>query len=254
MVQSRRYWVVYGRLCSAAAETASVGPEDESENFHNGHVRITTGELGTEIKWTVISPSTSSLFAVCDWIKTATAPFVLRFFASGWFEEFHDTAEAATTRINEIIARGDRHFTCRTMVKEFELESAPISPFFKSCISGETNAGDYAVECVYEDTSQQFHVERVGPKSTIRRIWGPNLSSFPCQASGSYSESVSRAYSDVILKGRARYDHVLAAMSMPNDDIFWVPYQRLLMPKKIEGERPSVLIFTEISKVSIQLI
>lgn len=250
MDKSRRYWVEYGVLCSAKSEV--IGPGDEAESFGKGHVRLTTGELGTEIKWTVLSPCTTSLFTVCDWMKTAVGPFVLRYFESGWFEEFHDRAEEAGLRIADIIARGDHHFSRRTMIKEFELEKASLSPFLKSCISGETNAGEYAVECAFEDTSQKFHVEKVGAKSTIRRIWGPYLSSFPCQTRGPYNESVSKAYADVILKGRARYDHVLAAMSMPNYDVFWVPYQRLLMPKKRQSERTSVLIFTEVSKVSIQ--
>ena len=250
MDRSCRYWVEYGVLCSAKPN--AYGPGDEAESFGKGHVRLTTGELGTEIKWTVLSPSTSSLFAVCDWVKTVVGPYVLRFFASGWFEEFHDTVLEVTARIVDIIARGDRHFSCRTMIKEFELEKAPISAFLKSCISGEANAGEYAVECVLEGSSQKFHVEKLGAKSTIHRIWGPYLSSFPCRPRGSYNESVSKAYADVILKGRARYDHVLAAMSMPNDDVFWVPYQRLLIPKKSKDDRPRVLIFTEISKVSIQ--
>ena len=254
MVESRRYWVEYGVLRSATANVKAVGPDDEVEHFRKGHVRLTTGELGSEIKWTVISPSTSSLFAVCDWVKTATGPFVLRFFASGWFEEFHGTAEDASVRINEVIARGDRHFTCRTMVKEFEMDSALISPFLRSCISGETKAEDYAVECVFEDTSQQFHVESVGPKSAIGKVYGTFLSSFPCKSSGSYSDIVSRAYNSVLKSGKPRFDHVLAAMRLPDDKIFWVPYHRLLLPNLNLRQKPSIYVISEISGVDIQLI
>ena len=254
MVQSRRYWIEYGKMSAAEPETNAVGPANDFERFRNGSIRLTTGELGTEIKWTVISPCTTSLFTVCDWIKSATGPFVLRFFASGWFEEFHNTAEIAASRINEIIARGDRHFTCRTMVKEFELERAPISPFLKSCISGETNASDFAVECVFENTSQQFHVEKVGPRSAIGKVYGTFLSSFPCKSSGSYSDIVSRAYSAVLKSGKPRFDHVLAAMQMPDNNVFWVQYHRLLLPNRNRPQKSSVFVISEISGVDIQLI
>ncbi len=251
MVQSRRYWVEYGKLNAAVATSSA---KDDSERLRQGHVRLTTGELGTEIKWTVFSPSTTALFTVCDWVKSAIGPFVLRFFASGWFEEFHETAEAAVVRITEVIARGDRHFTCRTMIKEFELEVAPISPFLKSCISGETNSGEFAVECVFEDTSQQFHVETVGPRSAIGKVYGTFLSSFPCRSTGSYSDAVSNAYSSVMKSGKPRFDHILAAMRLPDDNIFWVPYQRLLLPNRQIPLKPSVFVISEIGGVDIQLI
>lgn len=254
MSKGRRYWVEFGKLSAAQAETKTIGPSNEGERFRNGNVRLTTGEIGTEVKWTVQSPCTTSLFAVCDWVKAAKGPFILRFFASGWFEEFHDTAAEAANRINDIIARGDRHFTCRTMIKEFELTNAPISPFLKSCISGETNAGDYAVECVFEDTSQQFHVERVGPKSAIGRVYGTFLSSFPCRSTGSYSDIVSQAYATVLETKKPRFDHVLASMKMPDESVFWVPYRRLLLPNSNFGKESSVLVISEISGVEIQLI
>ena len=237
MVQSRRYWVEYGVLQSATTNT-SAEPEDETEQFLKSSVRLTTGELGTEIKWKVISLCASSLFAVCDWVTSLTGPFVLRFFASGWSEEFHDAAKEAASRIIEIIARGDRHFTCR----------------LKNCISGETNAADYAVECLFKDTSQQFHVESVGPRSAIGRVFGTFLSSFPCKSSGSYSEIVSRAYSSVLKSGKPRFDHVLAAMRMPDDEAFWVPYHRLLLPNRNLPQKPSVLVVSEINGVNIKLI
>jgi hypothetical protein len=254
MMQGRRYWVENGAIGPQVADPTIQTHQEERKKYSAGDVRLTTGDLGTEIKWHVLSPCFTSLFVIMEWLATAKSPYVLRFYASGWFEEFHDSYIDVVQRLNEIIARGDRHFTCRTLIREFGLDQKALTPLLDDCIAERTTAEDYAVECVYEDISQQFMVERIGPKSAINRVWGTFLSSFPCQSTGSYSQIVSQAYSEVLSTGRPRYDHVLAAMRMPDNEVFWVPYRRLVLPKTGTTQRPAVLVVSEITQVDIQLI
>jgi hypothetical protein len=254
MLHGRRYWVEKGVIGPNEPDPHAMSTAMERRKFELGHVRLTTGDLGTEIKWSVFSPCLSSLFVVCDWIQTAAAPFVLRFNSAGWFEEFHGSAEKVIARLDEIIARGDRHFTTRTLIKEFEMQQSNLTPLLKECYQRQSTAEEYAVECVYEEVDQQFNVHKIGPKSAINRVYGTFLSSFPCQASNSYSRTVSQAYAEVINTGQPRYDHVLAAMRMPDNDILWVPYRRLVLPKLAETTKPTVLVVSEITKVDIQLI
>jgi hypothetical protein len=253
-MQGRRYWVEHGKIGPIEAPSTAHGPVDERAKFESGQVRLTTGELGTEVKWTVLSPCTASLFATTLWLQSAKPPFILRFYACGWFEEVYEESTQASQRIENVIAKGDRHFTCHTLVKTFSIDKAPISPFLSECINGSADINEFGVECVFEKSSQQFHVEKVGAKSPIGRAYGTFLSSFACRAEGSYSDVVSIAYAEVLQTGRPRYDQVLAAMQMPNKEIRWVPYSRLLLPLTNRMEKQSVMVISEVGRVDIQLI
>lgn len=253
-MNAKRFWVENGKVASLEVQPNAIGPIDERAKFNAGQVRLTTGKRGTEIKWIVMSPCNASLFATTIVIKDASAPFILRFFAAGWFEEFYESIDEVTRRIETIIARGDRHFTCHTLVKQFDLKKSKLSPLIQGCLENRQTTKDYAVECVYEDTTKQFHVEKIGAKSAISRVYGPFLSSFPCKASGAYGDKVSEAYSEVLNSGKPRYDQILAAMRMPNNEVLWVPYCRLVLPHQKPNAQHSVLVVSEISPVEIQLI
>lgn len=250
----RRYWVDVGKIGVVANDDVLYSLIEERKRFDLGQVRLTTGDLGTEIKWHVQSPCHASLYAAMDWLTTAKSPFVLRFYISGWFEEFHRTYQDVMRRLEDIVARGDRHFTTRTMVQQFELNEKPLPDLITECLNSPASALDYAVECAYEESFEQYSVERIGPKSVINQVWGPFPSSFPCLSTSQYGKVVSQAYHEVFVSGKPRYDHVLAAMRMPDNVLFWVPYHRLVLPKKANGSKPSVLVISELSQVDIKLI
>ncbi len=254
MIQGRRYWVESGMMGLNAPEFHNLTTKEERLKFESGHVRITTGDHGTEIKWTVLSPCLSSLFVVHDWLLSATGPFVLRFYVSGWFEEFYQTHQQASRRIDEIIARGDRHLTKRTFVQEVEPNATTLTPLLNDCLISNVSPEDYAVECSFEEASQQFVVDKVGPKSPISKFYGTYLSSFPCQSIGSYNDTVSEAYKHVINTGKPRSDHILAAFRLPDNQVHWVPYQRLILPKRGVPGSHSVVVVSEISRISFNVI
>ncbi len=250
----RRYWGDAGKIGSIANDETPFSQIEERKRFDLGQVRLTTGDIGTEIKWHVQSPCHASLYAAIEWLATANGPFVLRFYVSGWFEEFHRTYQEVMQRLEDILARGDRHFTTRTMVQQFALNEKPLPELISECLNTPSSALDYAIECTYEENSEQFAVERIGSKSVINQVWGPFRSSFPCLPTSQYGRVVSQAYHEVSVSGKPRYDHVLAAMRMPDNVLFWVPYHRLVLPKKVSGSKPSVLVVAELSQVDIKLI
>lgn len=251
-MHAQRYWIEDG-IMRLVPPGAVESPADDRQHFDRGHVRITTGSAGSEIKWNVLSPCIASLFVAKEWLRSCNSPCVLRFYASGWFEEFHEDPVRAGERIEDTIMRGDRHVSSKIFIQQVEPSGNNLTPLLAESLSNVDAVRDFAVECVLEESTGQFQVETVGPRSAISKIWGTFLHSYPCQTASSYSQNVSEAYSEVLASGRPRYDHVLAAMRMPNNEVFWVPYRRLVLPRN-DGIKNGVTVISEITPVDIRLI
>jgi hypothetical protein len=249
-----RYWAEYGKLHLASEDELEPSIVDDRKRFQAGHVRLTTGKFGTEIKWYVISPNVSSLYAASVWMRDAVQPFILRFFLAGWFEETYDSSNAACLRIEEIVAKGDRHFSSHTVVKQFCTDRAELTPLLNDCLNGHKDPAEYAVECVFENSRHSFIVSKIGTKSAIAQVYGATFSSFPCRNDGAYNAAVSGAYLDVMRSRQPRYDHVFAAMKMPDNEVLWVPYRRVLLPNIQDDGHHSLQVISEIARVDIQLI
>ena len=228
-------------------------PADDRSHFERGHVRVTSGSAGTEVKWAVQSPCVTSLFVAKEWLQSHNSPCVLRFYAGGWFEEFLDDAYQAGERIEDTIMRGDRHVSSKIFIQKVEPNGKNLTPLLAESLNNPDAVKDFAVECVLEENTGQFLVETIGPRSAVAKVYGTFLHSYPCQSASSYSQTVSEAYAEVVATGRPRHDHVLAAMRMPNNEIFWVPYRRMVLPKH-DSVRPSVTVISELTPVDIHLI
>lgn len=248
------FWIVEGRkLDEQGLESVSNSRETERFN-HDGAVKVTIGSQGTEIKWSVFSPCFASLFYAIEWLPLATLPIVLKFYLSGWFDETCFTVSHARDRIEQILSKSDLHLKRRTFVEEFEPEENSMPPMLKSSWHDHTILPEISIDCVYEAQSQKFRVDRVGAQSTIAKLWGMSPVSYACKSGNSYDEIVSEAYTQVLSTGKPRYDHVLAAMRMPDNIVHWVPYQRLIVPKLDANKAMSVSVVAEIAKVDINLI
>jgi hypothetical protein len=251
-MRGRRFWVHNGNMEPSFGGAASQ-PEDEDQLLKSGSVRLTTGDLGTEVKWEVNSPCFSSLFRAMQWLPTVKPPYILRFFAIGWFEEVCQSTEAAVKRIEQVLARGDRYFTSRVFIEQHSPEERAMPEVLQSAIHGYNLAEEYAVYCSFDPDSHLFKVERIGSQSAIGRVWGTFPTSYPCQVEGSFGDPVNATYEDVLRTGKPRYDHVLAALRLPDNALHWVPYQRVVMPQST-GAKNGVVVFAQISKVDIQVL
>lgn len=251
-MHAQRYWIEDGNMRLVPPD-AIESPADDRLHFERGHVRMTSGSSGTEIKWNVQSPCIASLFVAKEWLRSLDAPCVLRFYASGWFEEFHEDPEQAGQRIEDTIMRGDRHVSSKIFIQEVVPNGNNLTPLLAESLNNPDAVDDYAVKCVLEENTGEFLVESVGPRSAVAKIWGTFLHSYPCQSASSYSQTVSEAYTQVLETQRPRHDHVLAAMRMPNNEVFWVPYRRLVLPNG-DGGRKGVTVISEITPVDIRLV
>lgn len=251
-MRGRRFWVHQGSIEPALGDVSPM-PQAEDRLLSSGSVRLTTGDLGTEIKWEVSSPCVASLFQTIQWLPTVKPPYMLRFLAIGWFEEICHTTEAAIKRIEQVLARGDRYFPGRVFIEQHSPDRSEMPEVLQYAIQGRDLAEDYAVDCSFDPDSHQFKVERIGPQSAIGRVWGTFPTSYPCQIEGSFGDPVNATYQDVLQTGKARYDHVLAALRLPDNAVHWVPYQRVVVPRTI-GKKNGVVVFAQISKVDIKVL
>lgn len=252
-MRGQRYWVHQGQM-DAVASLPGVVPANEDQIYQGGSVRLTTGGLGTEVKWVVNSPCVSSLFKAMQWLPSVKPPYILRFFAVGWFEEVYREAHAAVNRMEQVLARGDRHFASRVFISEAAVSSPQVPPVLKEALMGQGISEDYSVDCVLDENSGLFHVERVGPQSAIGRVWGTYTSSYPCQSVGSYGDPVNATYEDVLRHNRPRYDHVLAALRLPDNRLHWVPYHRVVMPNAHGAKHAGVTVVSQIARVDIKVL
>jgi hypothetical protein len=254
MMRGRISWIRAGVLDRAPQKEDTPSPTLEEKSLDSGDVRIVTGELGTEIKWKVQTPCFSSLLRAVHFMQDAKPPFILRFHAFGWFEEVCREAWTAIQRVEEILARGDRHFFSRAFVQNADPHAARLSPMMRQALETHVADEDYTVEVVLDETTHSFVVEKVGHKSAIGRVWGTITSSFPCQPTSKYGDAVSEAYEHVLKTGKPHYDQVLAALRLPDNQVHWVPYHRVVLPKVREDGIPAVAIVSEIARVEIKVL
>ena len=252
MHQESRLWAYLGRIEFSPVEVPNNLVKSEQSRYEQGGVRVTVGKSGTEIRWLAQSPCTGSLFAVLEWLPHASYPVVLRFNASGWFEEFFDSPKNAAKRIEEIISRSDRHFPVRAFVEEVEASRKVVAPQLMDILLRPETAEVYSVECEYNKYNDRFTVDRIGARSPIARFYGTYTNSYPCMVS-SYGDRVSAGYRAVLGSGRPRIDHVLAAFRLPNSQVHWVPYHRLILP--VAGSKMSdrVQVISQIAPVAFKV-
>lgn len=250
--QGERFWIIDGEVLPPARDI-ELSDIAENERFERrGGVRVTTGPLGTEIKWSVFSPCFGSIYRLQQWLPSISGPFFLRFYLSGWFEESYATAAETILRIEQILSKSELRITKRAFVKEVDRKQALIPKVIGNCIDSKHIIPDISLDCILDERTQRFRVNRVGPQSLMARIYGVVPVTYPFVYGGSYDDIVCEAYKEVLNTGKPRYDHVLAAMRLPNNAVHWLPYQRWIVPKSSAGSTPAVTVVTEVGSVDIK--
>jgi hypothetical protein len=254
-MRGQRFWIVDGRRLPHAARLDDLSLDAERSRFeHEGGVRVTTGLLGTEVKWSAFSPCFASLFHVMGWLPEATGPYLLRFYLCGWFEEKFDRVGDAINRIEEVISKSELRITRKAFVVEADAKARELPPMIKATWQKDVVIPDISIDCIVDPHTRKYRVNRVGPNSTIAKFWGVIPATYPFVNGGSYDEIVCAPYKDVLDTGKSRYDHVLAAMRMQNNSVHWLTYQRVIMRKNMDNGVPTVTIVTELAPVDINII
>ena len=113
-----------------------------------------------------------------------------------------------------------------------------LSPMLQKNWHDHTVYPENSIDCVYDEQSHNFRVDRVGAQSTIAKFYGMSPVSYPYVSGSSYDDIVYEAYTHVLRSGKPRYDHVLAALRMPDNIVRWVPYQRIVVPRQSDAAVP----------------
>lgn len=217
-------------------------------------VRVQTGPEGTEVRWTMFSANWSSLYFVMEWLPTQPAPYKLRYFLSGWFEESHDNADDAVGRIHELMGKSDVHLSTLTFVKEADPGKVKIPDLLSDVLNRESAEPDYTVDLVQDNETGKFIVERIGPRSCIANLFGLSPASYPARIGHTYDQIVSQAYLRVLKDGAPHYDQILAAMQRPDSDAVWYPYQRVILPHRFPDGTRGVSVVAELADVDIKVV
>ncbi len=253
-MDGQRFWIAEGKRVPDAALDETRGYTEMERYDKDGFVRLTAGPAGTEIKWSVFSPCFASLYYVLERLPSLQLPIVLRFYLSGWFEETCTNFAQAANRIEQILSKSELHLTKRTFVEVFDPNGRTLPPMLQKTWHDHTVYPENSIDFIYDERSHNFQVDRVGAQSTIARLFGMSPVSYPYVRGGSYDDIVYEGYAHVLRSGKPRYDHVLAAMRMPDNVVRWLPYQRLIVPSRSDTVMPRVSVITEISDVDIKLI
>jgi hypothetical protein len=249
------YWIEHGQLVLHSDTSATSADADEERLHRLGHVRVVTGPLGSEVKWSTFAPCHASLFAAMELLAaTARPPVILRYYLSGWFEETGLTIESARHRIDYLMQRGDRRLEKKTFIFSKLIENSSAPPLIRKCWIEGRPSPDHAVDCIYHQESGHYFVERIGPQSAIAKHFGTSTITFPCQSSNSYGETVSEAYAKASATGKPVYDQVLASLPVAPLNFHWIPYHRLVFPITSQDGKKRVSVISEIAPIDFQVI
>jgi hypothetical protein len=248
------HWVANGKIQDLPLSNSGQGPDERALIHREGYVKIVESETGTTLRWAMFSANWASLYFVAEWLHSAMEPFQLQYYSAGWFNERYDHAWEAADRIHHLINKSDVHLSQTVYIQDVPEDREDVPALLKQALTDNAMDEDHSIDCIYDSTSHRFHVARVGKESSIARVYGLSPVSYPCLTGHSYDQAVSRIYPQVIQSGEPHYDHIYAAMSSPNGEVFWIPYQRVVLPLKIGRNKRGVRVVTEVTKVDISIL
>ena len=248
------HWVRHGKIVDPPGD-GGPGRIDERALLHReGYVKLLESETGTIVRWTMFSSNWASLYFTMEWLHGARGPYQLQYNSACWFTEHFEQAWEASDRIHQLVHKSDVHLSQTVYIQDANGNSDGVPLLLKQALKENTMDDDHSIDCLYDPNSQKFQVSRVGPKSTIAQVYGLSPVSYPCLTGHSFDHAVSRVYPDVIRTGTPHYDHIYAAMSSPTGDVYWIPYQRVVLPLKVGRSKRGVRVVTELTKVDISVL
>ncbi len=248
------HWVKDGKLKDPPTNGGPGGLDERMLLHREGYVKVLESESGTIVRWAMFTSNWASLYFVMEWIHGTLGPYQLQYYSAGWFTERFEQAWEASDRIHQLIYKSDVHLSQTVYIQEANENGDDVPLLLKQALRENAMDEDHSIDCLYDATSQKFQVSRVGPKSTIAQVYGLSPVSYPCLTGHSFDHAVSRIYPDVIRTGTPHYDHIYAAMSSPTGDVYWIPYQRVVLPLKMGRNKRGVRVVTELTKVDISVL
>lgn len=247
-------WIKDGRIKQLPTNNGPGSPDERALLHREGYVKLLENESGTIIRWAMFSSNWASLYFAMEWVHGALGHYQLQYYSAGWFTERFEQAWEASDRIHQLIHKSDVHLSQTVYIQEANESGDEVPLLLKQALRENAMDEEHSIDCLYDSNSQKFQVSRVGPKSTIAQVYGLSPVSYPCLTGHSFDHAVSRIYPDVIRTGAPHYDHIYAAMSSPTGDVYWIPYQRVVLPLKMGRNKRGVRVVTELTKVDISVL
>jgi len=245
------HWVLDGRIAAPPAAPEMPTPDEERDLLQRqGYVKIVENEQGTTLRWSMFSRNWAALYFAAEWLQGSFGPWHLQYYSAGWFNERHDEPRAAADRIHHLIHKSDVHLSQTVYIRKGR-EGRGVPPLLQKALRDNAVGEEVSIDCAFDPSSRRFRVARVGPQSTIAKLWGLNPVSYPCLTGHAYDDAVSRAYPLVTRSGEPHYDHIYAAMASARGEVVWVPYQRVVVPLAAGRGRRGVRVVTELAEVDI---
>jgi hypothetical protein len=255
IAQWRSVWIDQGRVTDELPSTDGGAVSEDIAIHRQGLVKVTyCQETGTYVNWTVFSPNWASLYYVMESIQLYPGPYHLQYYLAGWFSETFQDPRQARDRIHALIGKSDVHLLTRTYLKQADPDPRKMPPLLQDAWGDKAVKPDYSIDCVQDDSDDRFKVMRIGPGSPIARLWGIFPVSYPCLTGNPYDQIVSEVYPQVVKTGEPHYGHVCAAMALPNRQVRWVSYQRIVLPHQFPDGRRGVTVISELTPVDIQVV
>jgi hypothetical protein len=249
------FWISKGRLIPYPDQELAACKTELATLDKHGFVKVTVDEDGATVKWHSFGANWASLYFAKEWIGTFKGPYKLKFYFSGWFTETHADPAVARNRIDALIAKSDLHLSSRVYVQSFALENRPLPASLRHVLETGMPEAERSIDCSIDEASGRVKVERIGSNSVIAQLWGMSPVSSPCLSGTSYDKAVSAAYLHVLKTGLPHYDHIYAAMTGPDGEVNWIPYQRIVTPgPKRRGKGRLVTVVSEITPVEIAVV
>jgi len=253
-LDSRTSWIVGGRLTHVLPSDLSSIHSENSILADKGAIKIIESPEGVKFKWVVFAANWMSLYSLIELLHLYEGPFTLQYFLSGWFTEKIESRDEVKTRLAQLIAKSDVYVSQHTYVHEIDPSRAHVPHVLRDTLTDNTAIPELSVDCVFDEDTNSFVVQRIGGQSSLAKIWGMSPVSIPCLTGNSYDDVITKGYLDVLQTETPRYDHVLAAMNFPDKKVAWLPYQRVILPHRFPDGRSGVSVITELADVDIKII
>lgn len=253
-MDTQEFWLRNGEIVARPVKADGSNYSAKALFDNLNLIRLETGSEGTSLKWNMAGANWSSLLFALNFVHTCMAPFKLRYFNSGWFEETLPTARETANRVEQLLFKSDIYFSQRAYSAVQIPDLNIMSTRLRGALESGSVSDDESVVCSIDTNRKISHVEQVGRNSLVASIWGVSPVSFPCMSGHSYDRVVSQSYFTAVSTGRPVYDHVLAVMVKPDGEHHWLGYQRVIIPEtKASGTKRHVRVISDLSPVNINL-
>lgn len=131
------------------------------------------------MRWAVAAPHVLSLFAAEAMLAYMDGPYMLRFYAAGWFEECYNDLAEVRRRLGALVMH--RGWSGRVFQAP-EPAQARVPDILREVLRDGEAPRELAVECTFEPDLDAFVVRHVGARCGNRAHLGngPHFISVPC--------------------------------------------------------------------------